>query len=90
MSWRVTTVDVTGTAISAANPRMGDEIASKKKRSGKKRRMLIRAKFLVKELEIMAARQALADKERAWKENRARKNRKNKLKRRAKDRLKKA
>lgn len=69
---------------------MGDGTASNRKRSGKKRRMLIRDKFLAKELEVLAARQALADKEFAWKENRARKNRKNKLRKRAKDRLKKA
>lgn len=90
VSWRVTTIDFTGTTKSSATPRIGDITATKKKRSGKKRRILIRAKYLAKELEALAARQALADKEIAWKENRARKNRKNKLKRKARDRLKKA
>lgn len=71
-------------------PHPEDGIASKKKRSGKKRRMAIRAKFLAKKSKVLAARQALADRESAWKENRARKNRKNKLKRRAKDKLQRA
>lgn len=52
--------------------------------------MIVRAKFVAKEVEVLAARQALADKEVAWKEKRARANRKNKLKKKEKDRLDKA
>ena len=52
--------------------------------------MIMRARFVAKKAEVLAARQALADKEVAWKEKRARKNREKKVKRREKDKLKKA
>ena len=86
LPWRVTTIDLTGQKKSS-NPRVGNSSASKKPRRGKKRRMIMRAHFEAKEAEAMAARQALADKEIAWKANRTRKNRNKKLRRKEKDKL---
>jgi hypothetical protein len=65
-------------------------LAVGKKRGGRKRRMIMRTNIIAKEARILAAKQALLDAEVERKETRKIKNRKNKMKRRAKDKLRKA
>ncbi|RYP20609.1 hypothetical protein DL765_002680 [Monosporascus sp. GIB2] len=93
--WRVTTITITAnTATGAAAG--GDELGSgrgveagKKKRPGKRRRIILRTREKARREREEAAKQQLVEKELHLKEKKKRLNRERKLKRRAKEREKK-
>ncbi|KAI0381780.1 hypothetical protein F5Y04DRAFT_59871 [Hypomontagnella monticulosa] len=93
--WKVTTIAITinkkvAASGSSANNTIADEIGKpKKKRPGKKRRIILRSREKAKKEHEQATKQHLADKEQHLKDKKKRLNRQKKLKRRAKEREKK-
>lgn len=90
LPWRVTVIksSTQGKSSVAVNP--ADSVTKKRKRNGKKRRIAIRTKVAVRIAKQSLAKQSKAEKEAAEKEKRTRKNRAQKVKRRVKEKAKKA
>lgn len=89
LPWRVTVIKTTQSGKAVGLEHHSQAQSSRRKRSGKKRRITIRKKFEARAAEKVAARQIQTEKEAAEREKRTRKNREKKVKRRQKDKLKK-
>ena len=90
LPWRVTVIKTTlpGKAVGLEHHTQAQ--SSRRKRSGKKRRLVLRKKFEARAAKEVATRQTQTEKEAAEREKRTRKNREKKVKKRQKDKLKKA
>ncbi|CAD6580988.1 MAG: hypothetical protein ASARMPREDX12_000325 [Alectoria sarmentosa] len=89
LPWRVTVIQTTESSKVVGLELQRRTQISERKRSGKKRRIVIRKKFEAKAAKEKATRQSQAEKEAAEREKRTRKNREKKVKKRQKDKLKK-
>ncbi|OTB07834.1 hypothetical protein M426DRAFT_317724 [Hypoxylon sp. CI-4A] len=92
--WKVTTITITtnkkmGTPVSLTTSGAGIEVNQKKKRPGKKRRIILRVREKANKEKEEAAKKQLIDKEEHVKEKKKRQNRQKQLRRRAKAREKK-
>ncbi|KAH8652390.1 hypothetical protein BX600DRAFT_93010 [Xylariales sp. PMI_506] len=97
--WKVTTISITSTGTLASRSlSTGDGVSlpasntadGKRKRPGKKRRIILRTREKAKKEKEEAAKQKVLEKDEHLKEKKKRLNREKKLKRRAKERAKKA
>lgn len=88
MPWRVTVIKSTKPGKVVGLEHQSQAQTNRKKRIGKKRRIVIRKRFEAKAAKEMTARQSQAEKEVTEREKRTRKNREKKVKKRQKDRLK--
>lgn len=89
LPWRVTVIKTTQSGQLVGLEHHTQAQSGRKKRSGKKRRIVIRKKFEARAAKKVAARQIQTEKEAAEREKRTRKNREKKVKKRQKDKLKK-
>lgn len=89
LPWRVTVIQTTESSKVVGLELQRRTQISERKRSGKKRRIVIRKNFEAKAVKEKATRQSQAEKEAAEREKRTRKNREKKVKKRQKDKLKK-
>ncbi len=89
LPWRVTVIGTmkSGKVTDLEHPSQAQ--TNRRKRSGKKRRLVIRRRFEARATKEIAARQTQVEKEAAEREKRTRKNREKKVKKRQKDKLKK-
>ncbi|KAI1853660.1 hypothetical protein JX265_004008 [Neoarthrinium moseri] len=88
--WRVTHITITAKGGPQVEPKEDDLTEGKRKRPGKKRRIILRTRAKAKAEKEEAAKKTLLDKEEHLKEKKKRLNREKKLKRRAKEKEKKA
>lgn len=89
LPWRITVIQATKPGKVLGLEHQSRTPTSRRKRSGKKRRIVIRKKFEARAAKEMATRQSQVEKEAAEREKRTRKNREKKVKKRQKDKLKK-
>lgn len=89
LPWRVTVIKATEPGKVVALEHQAHVQPNGRKRSGKKRRIVIRQKLEARAAKEVIARQNQAVKEAAEREKRTRKNREKKVKKRQKDKLKK-
>lgn len=89
MPWRVTVIKTTVPSKVVGLEHQSQAQTSRRKRSGKRRRIVIRKKYEARAAKEVASRQSQAEKEAAEREKRTRKNREKKVKKRQKDKLKK-
>lgn len=89
LPWRVTVIKTTKTGKEVGLEHHTQAQNGRRKRSGKKRRIVIRKKFEARAAKQFAAKQSQTEKEAAEREKRTRKNREKKVKKRQKDKLKK-
>ena len=90
MPWRVIHVTLNGKKLEKESNVLDQGNDGKRKRKGKKSRIVIRKRVQAKAVEKAAANQRLAEKESADKEKRTRKNRERKVKRKQKEKLQKS
>ena len=90
LPWRVITIAMTRSGRKGGLPAPEQGIHAKRKRSGKKRRIVIRKRTQAKSARELANRQVLAEKEAAEREKRTRRNREKKVKKKQKDKMKKS
>ena len=90
LPWRVITITTTRSSRAKDPGTSERDINVKRKRSGKKRRIVIRKRFQAKSAKELANRQKFAEMEAAEREKRTRRNREKKVKKKQKDKLKKS
>ena len=90
LPWRVVTIHAVDARKGSNSTRTTDATSHKRKRIGKKRRIMIRKKTATKKEEESAAKQDRAEKEAAEREKRTRRNREKKVKKKRKEKLKKS
>lgn len=90
LPWRVTTIKATNFGEVVGLGHESQAQTNKRKRSGKKRRIVNRKRIEAKSVMEALARQSQAEKEIVEREKRTRKNREKKVKQRQKEKLKKA
>lgn len=90
MPWRVSIIKSNGHKTPSGSLETPQEVAGKRKRSGKKRRIILRKRMAAKSAKEVAARQSQAEKEAAERGKKTRKNREKKIKKRQKEKLKKS
>ncbi|KAF6230880.1 hypothetical protein HO173_010996 [Letharia columbiana] len=89
LPWRVTVIKTTESGNVVGLEHQLQAQTNRRKRSGKKRRVVIRKRVEARAAKEVVARQYRAEKEAAEREKRTQKNREKKIKKRQKDRLKK-
>ena len=89
LPWRVTSITTTERDKVVGLEHQCQVQSNSRKRSGKKRRIVIRQKLEARAAKEAVARQSQAEKGAAEREKRTRKNREKKVKKRQKDKLKK-
>ena len=89
LPWRVTVIKTTNPGKVVGLEHQSQAQTNRRKRSGKKRRLVLRKMSEARAAKEVAATQTQAEKEAAKQEKRTRKNREKKVKKRQKDKLKK-
>ena len=89
LPWRVTVIKTTEADNPMELKHQSQVQANRRKRSGKKRRIVIRRRLEARAAREVVDRQNHAEKEAAEREKRTRRNREKKVKRKQKDKLKK-
>ena len=89
LPWRVTLIKTTDPGKVVGQEHLLQAQTNKRKRSGKKRRIIVRKKIEAGAAQEAAAKQTQVEREAAEREKRTRKNREKKVKKRQKDKLKK-
>ena len=89
LPWRVTVIKTTEPGKVVGLEQQLQAQTNRRKRSGKKRRILIRQKLEARAVQEVVARQKQTEKEAAEREKRTRRNREKKVKKKQKDQLKK-
>lgn len=89
LPWRVTILKATEPGKMVGLEHQSQAQTNRRKRCGKKRRVVVQRRLEARAVKEVAARQDQAEKEAAEREKRTRRNREKKVKKRQKDKLKK-
>ena len=89
LPWRVTVIKATEPGKMVGLEHQSQAQTDRRKRNGKKKRIVLRQRLEARAAQEVVARQSQAEKEAAEREKRTRRNREKKVKKRQKDKLKK-